>query len=151
MATTVKVPMARVAGLDELFRTLRRLPKEASDELRTRSRAIADEQADTLKRAAASHPDRRVRQVAGTVRSRRDRVPVVVVGGAKRLELSGRPQAGEVLFGTEWGAQPDGPNGWRFPSATDGEWLTPTLREHHRDVVEQWQELATDVINRWAR
>jgi len=152
--TTTTVPVARYQGLDALLRTLNSLPREANQEMRTRSKAIAAKHGQALKSAGSSHPDARVRGVAQTVRARSDRVPVIAIGGARRVSVSrGKPlpQAGDLLFGAEWGAVPDGPNGWRFPATSDGSWITPVLAARHPQVVREWQELYDDVQKRWAR
>lgn len=148
MATT-KSSIVESPDLRRLLAMMRDLPKEASAELRNLAQSIADKEAEHLKRVARSHRDKRVRELANTIRSRRDRIPVVVIGGAKRLDISGRAKAGDVLFGTEFGATPDGTNGWRFPARADSYWLFRTLEANHEAVVDEWQQAYAFVQRKW--
>jgi hypothetical protein len=138
-----------VDGLDDVLRALRRLDKEGQRELREAVQNITERHAAAIRNAGARHRDPRVRHVASTVRSAKDRVPTIKVGGAKRGPFRGRPRAGDVLFGTEFGADPAGPNAWRFPSRDA--WLYPTLRGRHRQVVNEWERAVDDVLRKWGR
>lgn len=90
-----------VAGLN---RALRRLPKAISVELRDASQAIANDVASRT-RSKGLGIGRGWQHLAPTVRSRRDRVPVVVMGGSKRLPgRRGKNQTvGDLMWGTEFG------------------------------------------------
>lgn len=81
-----------VAGLN---RALRKLPKEATAELRHASvdiaQAVAQEAADTARGEGGV-----ASLVAPTIRATRDRVPVVKMGGATRLpERYGHARTGK--------------------------------------------------------
>lgn len=138
-----------VDGLDGVLRALRHMEKDGQRELRAVVQKIAGKHAAALQRRASSHRDPRVRGIAGTIRAAKDRVPVVNIGGARRVDVSGRPQAGEVLFGANFGANRAGPNGWRFP--THDEWVHPTLAGRHAQLVNEWERAVVDVAQRWAR
>lgn len=148
MATTRNQVWA-VDGLDGVLRALRAMDKEGQRELRAEVQKITDRHARALQRAAASHRDPRVRGLAPSIRAAKDRVPVINVGGARRVPVSGTPRAGDVLFGTEFGANPSGRNAWRFPS--HDAWLYPTLEGRHRQLVKEWERAVADVADRWRR
>lgn len=152
MAAPRRRAVVEVDGLNATLRALRRYPKEANAALRDAATGIAERQAANLKQAAASVPDRRVSLQASTIRARRDRIPVVVVGGARRFDrLRGRPRAGDVLFGTEFGAIEGGPNAWRFPPAQSSYWLFRDLSKRHREVVQDWGAAVDRVALDWPR
>lgn len=148
MATTRSNVWA-VDGLDATLRVLRSMDKEGQRELRAEVQKITDRHARALQGAAARHRDARVRGLAPTIRAAKDRVPVINVGGARRVPVSGNPQAGQVLFGTEFGAAPSGRNAWRFP--THDAWLYPTLEGRHNQLVKEWERAVADVADRWRR
>lgn len=148
MATT-RSNLYAVDGLDGVLRALRAMDKEGQRELRAEVQKIAGKHAAALQRRAASHRDPRVRGVAPTIRAAKDRVPVINIGGARRVQVSGNPRAGDVLFGANWGAASGGPNGWRFP--THDEWIHPTLSGRHAQLVNEWERAVADVAKKWAR
>lgn len=158
MAVSKASAVVRVEGLNDTLRALRRYPKEAQAELRDAAGEIANRQVRALRNKASSYPDRRVRGQAPTIRAGRDRIPVVRVGGARRIfdlrdTRSGRgkaPRAGDVLFGTEFGAVEGGPNDWRFPPRRDSYWLFETLSIGHRQVVADWGRAVDQVATKWA-
>lgn len=78
-----------VPGLNRLLRDLRRLPKEAQGELRSASQGIADRHMVPAWRAAAQKAGPWGARIAESVRSRRDRVPVVVIGSNRRNMTGG--------------------------------------------------------------
>lgn len=95
-----------VAGLN---RTLRKLPKEASRELRAESKAIARKVATAAASRARTQPGV-AKYVAPTIKARSDRVPVVVMGGSTRLPgHTGQNQThqtvGDVWAGAEFGSR----------------------------------------------
>jgi hypothetical protein len=103
-------PAIRIENLNAVLRSLNRMPKEASDGLRDEAQAIAR---DIVTRAqgAAATPQQRL--AAASMRARRDRVPVIVAGGRKRLPVTSsrkrrgpntqRQTYGDIFFGAEFG------------------------------------------------
>lgn len=131
-----------VAGLNK---TLRKLPKTASAELRDASQAIADKVAGDA-RGAATAQGGVARLVAPTIRAGRDRVPLVRMGSSARLPADGRSRKGDrqtigdVIWGAEFGGgarkttQQFKP--WRGNDTGAGYFLWPTVRGD-RDFIEQ--------------
>lgn len=96
----------RIEGAYETLRAFRGLPKQAGDRLRDASTRLA--QALAVDVAAAGRAEgAQAALVAATVRARRDRVPVIVAGGTKRLGHRRTP-AFKLLFGSEFGASQSG-------------------------------------------
>jgi hypothetical protein len=100
----------RIENLNAVLRALSKMPKEVSDQLRDEAQAIAR---DIVSRAqgAAATPQQRL--AAASMKARRDRVPVIVAGGRKRLPVTSsrkrrgpnrdRQTYGDVFFGAEFG------------------------------------------------
>lgn len=103
--------------------------------------------------------------VASTVRSNRDRLPNVTIGGPKG-RASGGANAGQLLFGNEFGgdrntkgslsAFPNG--GYRFPERSPregrgnaGYWIFPTLKALQPEIRRRWKDAVDKVMDNWAR
>ena len=103
--------------------------------------------------------------VAATIKPARDRVPTIYVGGSKG-RASGGANAGQLLFGNEFGGSPEYrksvsgfPNGgYRFPARSPregrgntGYWIFPTLKVMQPTIKKRWQEACVKVLDIWAR
>ena len=103
--------------------------------------------------------------VAQTVRANRDRLPNVTIGGAKG-RASGGANAGQLLFGNEFGGERNAygnktafPNGgYRFPERSPREgrgnkgwWIFPSLVEMQPTIRKRWEEAVNKVMDNWAR
>jgi hypothetical protein len=100
----------RIDNLNAVLRALSKMPKEASNQLRDEAQDIAR---DIVSRAqgAAATPQQRL--AAASMKARRDRVPVIVAGGRKRLPVTSsrkrrgpnrdRQTYGDIFFGYEFG------------------------------------------------
>lgn len=103
--------------------------------------------------------------VAATIRPARDRIPTVYIGGAKG-RASGGANAGQLLFGNEFGGERNAkgslsafPNGgYRFPERSDregrgnkGYWIFPSLKEMQPTIRKRWADAVTKVMDNWAR
>lgn len=106
-----------IRGVAGLNRTLNRLPKVAQARIRDASVRIASDVAEEAAQRARSGTNgvaRVYRHVAPTIRATRDRVPVVRMGGSKRLPTSGDgwthsrsgpgQTVGDVMWGSEYGS-----------------------------------------------
>jgi hypothetical protein len=134
-----------VIGLKETLRAFNRYGKEANGELRDAARKIADVVASRA--AAAGRADsRQSAAVAGTVRSRRDRVPVIVAGGAKKV-TSSKAKASDVLFGAEFGSRalPQ----FRPHRGRQGYWLWPTIRANLPDMAASYERTLVELSAKW--
>lgn len=136
--------------MDAVLRAFKRLDREGNKAARVAVQEMTEGHASALRSAAAGSSDPRARSVGPTIRPVKDRFPTIAVGGAKRLNHRGNPRAGDVVFGTEFGA--GGPNAWRFPDTNrDGYWLMPALRARHRDIVNEWLTVVDAVVKEWGR
>jgi hypothetical protein len=103
--------------------------------------------------------------VAATIRPAKDRVPTVYIGGSKG-RASGGANAGQLLFGNEFGGDRNAfgnanafPNGgYRFPPRTSregrgntGYWIFPTLKAMQPEIKKKWFAAVNKVLDNWAR
>jgi hypothetical protein len=97
-----------ISNLDATLRALSKMPKEASAQLRQESQQLAGDIVRNAQ-ARASTPGQQL--AARQMRARRDRVPVIVAGGSKRLPVTSsrksrkgdRQTYGDIFFGYEFG------------------------------------------------
>jgi hypothetical protein len=154
MAKGIKIDRSvfQVEGLGETLRLMNNWPKEAKKELRAEVQQMTGKHAAYIAANAARNTDSRVRGQAPTVRAKKDRLPTVLIGGARQVKVSrpgANPTAGQVLFGTEFGARP-GPNAWRFPPAADSYWLFASLKGRQPALLSEWEAAITKVARKWA-
>lgn len=140
-------------GLPSLLRVLSKLPKELQNEIRDSATEIAETEAKKIIQNAV-WPQERL--AASAVRARRDRIPVIVAGGAKRLSVSGgrsgarRPRAGDVFFGAEFGGQGRKTTMQFQPhNGTEGHFFFPTLREDHDKIMDTWLDAVDGISKDW--
>jgi hypothetical protein len=103
--------------------------------------------------------------VAATIRPAKDRVPTVYIGGSKG-RASGGANAGQLLFGNEFGSDRNAkgskgvfPNGgYRFPDRSPDEgkgsrgyWIFPTLKNMQPEIKRRWLNAVNNVFDLWAR
>lgn len=142
--------------LSGLFKALKRLSKEANDELRDDVTAISAWSATQIKQGAFGYGVKMSGQsikLSESVRHNRDRIPNVTIGGSK-LRFSGGAVSGMVVMGNEWGSQRTFPNGGRrFPKDLypQGNWIFPTLREIQPDVSSKWKAAVDKILNNWSK
>lgn len=117
MAETIKA----VQGLERELRT------GANKELRAAAGRTAGGLAADLQRAAVSSGVPVAPRVASSVRVKSDRLPVVVLGGPKRVGGGGdRAPAARLLWGSEQGPKSD-PNRFAVEPNPAGYWIAPTV------------------------
>lgn len=151
----------RAEGLRETLAAFRKLPKDASARLREAATEIATFMARKVKINAAS-TDAQSAAVSATVRTAKDRVPVVQAGGAARV-TSGRVPAWRLLFGSEFGAggqygwyaksKYQGSQGRQFAPHTGrtGRWFFPTVDEEQPEQMRRWRDAADKIIDDFGR
>lgn len=159
-ATTPLAVGAQVEGLNDVLRALRGIDKEAANAVRNETQKIANMMSAEIT-AAGRQRSKRDAFVAETVRGTRERTPVIKIGAAKRMPVSRPgvgPRASDLMFGMEFGANQQGPNGWRFPERTpqrgrgnEGYWIFPTARRQQRRVTEMWGQALEKVAREWGR
>jgi hypothetical protein len=130
-----------IEGLNETLRAFKRYGPDAANELRTAAKAIAGEAATQIQ-AAGRSSDRQSAMAAGTVRARRDRVPVIVAGGSSR--------AGQVFFGSEFGGRRrKTTQQFRPYRGTQGYWFYPALRAMTPKVLEEYGKALDRAAEKW--
>lgn len=140
-ALTVNV---RIDGAKETLKALNRLPKEANQAVREESLKLAQALAVRAQAAAVSDRAPQSKLIAPTIRARRDRVPVIVAGGTKRVGRN-RVPAWKVLFGAEFGSD-------RFSqfrrahSGRKGYWFFPLVEKEGPTVAKAWSKAADRIV-----
>ena len=118
-----------VDGLQETLKAVQQLERafarpEANGKLRDAAGRCASELKDDLVRAASSSGVPVAPLVARSIRVKRDRIPVLSIGGATRVGRYGA-SAGSLVWGSEQG--PKGAvNHWAVPPSS-GYWIAPTV------------------------
>ena len=160
--------------LQYLFAAFKNLTDEANNELKTQVTAISAWTATKIQAAASRAPmPAQASRVANSVKANKDRLPNVTIGGSKKT-FSGGAAVGEVLFGSEFGAEPfltkrkNGSNlgansfgknkGRRFPpmsppynGGNEGYWIFPTLRREQPAITAAWTTAVEGVLNGWSK
>ena len=136
----------RIAGVDGLYRALRALPKEASVELRDESQDIANDIANKAQSRAMGVSKTYATYVAPTIKARRDRVPVIKIGGRRRIRKgSERQRVGDLLFGVEFGGGAYPQTSQFLPHlGTTGYSLWPTIRQELPNIMDSWADALYD-------
>lgn len=156
-ALTVNVA---IDGVRETLAAFRSLPKEANNQLRERSKALAELIA-TRAKAAGQAEGAQAALVARTVKARRDRVPVVQAGGTRKLGRYKVP-AYALLFGSEFGMnQRSGwyasqryrrSDGYQYHPHTgqEGAWFFPTVEASAPEISREWNAAADEIVRAFA-
>lgn len=135
-----------IDGVRETLAALRKLPKDASTELRAAALEISKE----IAAAAAASGRREGSQaalVATTVKARRDRVPVVTAGGTKRLGRNREP-AYKLLFGSEFGANRY--EQYRPHLGRGSYWFFRTVEDEQVEIAARWLKAADEIIAKFS-
>lgn len=136
-------PTIELAGINQLLRVLKALPKDLQNETREASQSIAN---DLVSAATAAAHTPLQRFAASGLKARRDRIPVVATGGT----LSPGTRARDVFYGAEFGGQ-------RRPTTRQfqphmgqrGYWFYPTARAHGKEYVTQWGKAIDKAFADW--
>ena len=161
---TISVKMDITREIRDLLKTLNEMDDESKTALKEKVKGIATWVAEDIKRAASKAPmPAQAMKVAKTVRANKDRVPNVTIGGS-RVKFSGGAVSGDVLIGSEFGADPTSVNGQfpnggrRFPyrspqrgRGSEGYWIYPTLRLAQPRITREWHEACDDVLANWTK
>lgn len=151
---TVKASF-QIEGLRETIRAFNRLDKESKNAARDEVVKISQLLAERIRARAPSDP--RYQNLAVSVKASRDRVPVIRVGGRASPKVSGGGGPRELVIGMEFGADQNGPNGWRFPPRTPkqgrgnaGYWIFPTVKANQDDIINRWFKAMDSIIGEWS-
>lgn len=140
---TAKQFDAYIDGLNEIYRAFRALPKEASKELRTASKTIAERHmVPAWQNAAIYGAGPWGERIAETVKARSDRVPAVQIGG-NRKRFSGGATPNMVRYPSHSGQT----RGSFAPfEATD--WMS-RVRSYQPAALQEWAQAVDRVIRKW--
>jgi hypothetical protein len=166
----IKVKMDITPEIRALFKRLNEMDKESKNELKDKVKPIALWVAGEIKTAASYAPMyKQALAVSESVRVSRDRVPSITIGGSKKAKVTRKkternpaPTVGELLYGSEFGADPTSeagafPNGGRrFPyrspkrgQGNEGYWIYPTLRLAQPRITREWHAEVDKVLDKW--
>jgi len=144
--------------LSGLYGALRELDKDANNQLKTDVMAISKWSAGKVKDSANLNQNpKQAAKALATTAARRDRIPSVSIGGS-RQKYSGGAVAGNILFGSEFGANPTSingrfPNGGRrFPMPRQGGYgIFSTLKTLQPEITRRWKSAVDDVLGNWTK
>ncbi|CAB4168354.1 hypothetical protein UFOVP1654_6 [uncultured Caudovirales phage] len=160
---TIKPDLSDYRGL---LKAISKMDKDSQGALKGEVASISSWTAQGMAMAAYSAPmSRQSVIVASTIRANKDRIPNVTIGGSKG-RASGGANAGQLLFGNEFGSDrnikgskgsfPNG--GYRFPDRSPsqgrgnaGYWIFPTLKAMQPEITRRWLDAVTKVMDNWAR
>lgn len=139
----------KITGLRETLRAFRDLPKDATRELKDANIGISSDLAGKIADAARAS-SKQSALVAPTVRARRDRLPVVVAGGNKRVGRN-RVPAYKVLFGANFGASRLKQFRSHRGAGEDDYWFFKTAEDNQPRIEAEWLKAADRVLDQWGR
>ncbi|WP_250009135.1 hypothetical protein [Actinoplanes sp. M2I2] len=142
MAKKELLVTVRIDGIRETLAALAKLPKEANDELRAAALEISKELSEAAKQAGEREGGQAA-LVATTVKRRRDRVPVVVAGGTKKLGRNRAP-AYKLLFGSEFGANYY--EQYRPHLGRGSYWFFQSIEAEQATIAKKWLDAADAII-----
>lgn len=143
MAKALNVNL-QITGVRETLAAFRKLPKDASAELRERSLKLSELLANRASTAGKSS-DAQSAAVTATVKARKDRVPSVQVGGSSRI-TSSRVPAWKILFGSEFGSSlPQ----FRPHRGKAGYWFFPTVDATRGQIDREWNQAADEIVRKF--
>ena len=144
MAKTGLTIVVEIDGVRETLAAFRDLPKQATDKLRDAAGQIADDLLPGVRSAARSDASPQAALVASTAKVRRDRIPVLVAGGTKRLGVNRAP-AYKLLFGSEFGADRHKQFHKRH-QGQEGSWFFPVVEAEAARISAAWNDAADAII-----
>lgn len=132
-----------VEGLNELLRALNKLPKAAGQELRASSKTIADRyMVPAWKDAALNYAGPWGDEIAKSVKSGVDRIPVVRIGGNRKV-FSGGASATMVRYPSNTGQR-----GASFAPFEKTDWIGKRA-PYQEKALEEWGKAVDRVIAKW--
>lgn len=148
MAKTSLTINVQIEGLRETMRAFRDLPQEASTELRDASGLIANDMVTWIKNAAMGDSAQSA-AVAGTTKAVRDRVPVVQIGGAKKV-TSSKAAAYKILFGANFGSRTL--KQFRSWAGVGNDYfIFKNIDQHRGEIEARWLDAADAAIRKWSQ
>lgn len=146
MAKTTLTVNVRIDGVRETLTAFRDLPDEANNELRDATLALSKKLAEQVQQSAQAE-GRQAALLAKTVKARRDRVPVIVAGGATKLGRNKKP-AYKLLFGSEFGSSRL--KQYKPHQGRQGYWFFPIVEKEAPEIAQTWDEVAQNILTKFS-
>jgi hypothetical protein len=150
----IKVDPAEYASI---LRSLKNLPKGASDDLRQTAIQIADSiMVPSIQSAISQHAGNYASKLNQAVKAGRDRIPKVTIG-SKSVAFSGGASTNFIRFGTIKGvyqSQPSAASTGRFQFWAQGVrpgWTDTAANSYTEPTFQAWQNGVNDVVDKWNR
>jgi hypothetical protein len=122
------------------------LRPDANNELRDNAGKSAEELRNELIAAAGSSGVPVAPRVARSIKVKRDRIPVVSIGGGMRVGREGAP-AGVLVWGSEQG--PKGAiNHWGVPPSS-GYWIAPAVKRYEGKALDNFRRGVAAVFRKY--
>jgi hypothetical protein len=144
-----------IRGLNRLLRALSRYPKEASAELREASQDIASRLMAPAWKAAAGEAGPWGAKLAESVRAKRDRVPAVSIGYARKA-YSGGASTNQLRYPTHHGtversASPyaDKMRRTYWSAFSDTQWMRGVKRRYIGPAMDEWGDAVERTVRKW--
>lgn len=126
----------------------RDLRAEANGELRDAADRCASGLVVSLVSAASSSGVPVAPRVARSIKVKRDRVPVVAIGGATKVGTGKRGQAGSLVWGSEQGPKGD-VNHFGVATNAAGYWIAPTVaRFGDGPAIDTYRRAVADIMRK---
>lgn len=150
-----------IDGAQETLRALDLLPKNASDALRDASLKLAEKLAPVAAADLRANGGPQGALVAGTVKAKRDRVPVIEAGGSSRVGSQRAPAWG-LIFATVFGMNRR--SGWfaspRYGTTVNRQYrphagqnayaFFPVIEHSAGEIARQWHAAADRVVREFS-
>lgn len=140
-----------VDGLNDILRAFRKLPKEASQELRVASQAVADNHmAPAWREAAINYAGPWGQVIADSVKVKKDRVPAVNIGG-NRKKFSGGATPTMVRYLADKGDRGRAGSQKRAPEAfgQGSDWIE-NVRQYQGGAMQEWAQAVDRIVLKWS-
>lgn len=134
----------QVNGMRETLAAVRAVGKNAENALRDRAVELGKKLGASITAAAKRDKSPQARLVVTTLKVKRDRLPVLEVGGTKRLGRNKAP-AWALMYGAEFGSGQYKQFHKRHTGKT-GSWFFGTVEREQAEIVAAWEEAAADVV-----
>ena len=142
-----RVVESYVTGLNEVLRSLKALPKDATVELRLASVAIADRHmVPAWQDAARSDAGPWGQRIAASVRAKRDRIPAVSIGYAKKVYSGG---ASTIMTRRPASSGTRGRAGARAAQFGDGTDWMDKVRPYQPQALREWGQAVDRIVRKW--
>jgi hypothetical protein len=153
--TLIEPDMNELAGLYRAFKTM---DKEAKTDLKNKVSAISAWTVPKIQNSYNMNPyPKQARKALTTARAGKRKDPIVAIGGA-RGKYSGGGVSGNIIFGSEFGANPTSVNGQfpnggrRFPMPRKGGFgIFSTLKTLQPEITRRWKSAVDDVLGNWTK